>query len=273
MATTLDMLNAFQKKSIGELGANEQVLYMRLLMIWNELRRPDIFKVANSQLIRETGIRNRNALVSAKRRLVEKGYIQTVNFKTAMTRFRLVDISVDNTVDNSTSINMRQEEKPTCINTIQDKDGACINTIQDLYQIDTKLVSNPTPSYREKKSIEDDDRDTHITKIESAKKSEAVNLYIENVEPTAGGYVYEQLYDLLDTYGEEWLCEAVKATIEAGGRSVRYVTRTLENWRHYGFKADRKTRRRNGKGHQLSTLSLEDMEDEGMEALRKRGLI
>ena len=75
----IGQFRAFIKLSAGKLDPKEQLIYFRLLGIWNELRRPEWFAVSTTQLMQEVGIKKRKLVVDVKNRLVEKGFILTRN--------------------------------------------------------------------------------------------------------------------------------------------------------------------------------------------------
>ena len=89
-------LNAFGEKSIGVLNAKEQAMYLRLFLIANQLKWPEWFEVANSQLMRELGMRWKKTIINARRELEKKGFIQSVDPGHKMkTRYHLIQLYDD----------------------------------------------------------------------------------------------------------------------------------------------------------------------------------
>lgn len=86
-------LNAFGEKSIGVLNAKEQAVYLRLFLIANQLKWPEWFEVANSQLMRELGMRWKKTIIDARRELEKKGFIRSVDPGHKMkTRYHLIQL-------------------------------------------------------------------------------------------------------------------------------------------------------------------------------------
>ena len=89
-------LNAFGEKSIGVLNAKEQAMYLRLFFIANQLKWPEWFEVANSQLMRELGMRWKKTIIDARRELEKKGFIRSVDPGHKMkTRYHLIQLYDD----------------------------------------------------------------------------------------------------------------------------------------------------------------------------------
>lgn len=72
-------LNAFGVRRVGVLNAREQAMYLCLFLIANQLKWPDWFEVANSQIMREAGIKSKVTIISTRRSLEQKGFIQSVD--------------------------------------------------------------------------------------------------------------------------------------------------------------------------------------------------
>ena len=93
-------LNAFGEKSIGVLNAKEQAMYLRLFLIANQLKWPEWFEVANSQLMRELGMRWKKTIINARRELEKKGFIQSVDPGHKMkTRYHLIQCTCQQKLD------------------------------------------------------------------------------------------------------------------------------------------------------------------------------
>ncbi len=51
---------------------------------------------------------------------------------------------------------------------------------------------------------------------------------------TISPVIAEQLSDLVETFGERWVCEALKRSVVAGKRKISYVVGILKNWKSEG---------------------------------------
>ena len=84
-------MNAFIEQSAGKLGAKEQAMYLRLFGIANSLGWPEWFDVANSQLMRELGIKSEHTIIAMKRKLQVNGFILSKRTKrTSATKYKLL---------------------------------------------------------------------------------------------------------------------------------------------------------------------------------------
>lgn len=96
-------LNAFGEKSIGVLNAKEQAMYLRLFLIANQLKWPEWFEVANSQLMRELGMRWKKTIIDARRELEKKGFIRSVDPGHKMkTRYHLIQLHLSTKIGHKT---------------------------------------------------------------------------------------------------------------------------------------------------------------------------
>ena len=198
----IDMLNAFQEKSIGELGPTEQIVYLRLLMIWNGLCRPvGTFDVSNAQLKRETGIKDRKTLAKAKKILVEKGYIKTVNFTTHMVKFKMIDL------------------------TTMSK-----NDIATRGKNDQVLGEFFPPSQRFRESIS-----TTTTEHKEAPCSKAVEKYEDGIHPLSSQIEADKLMSDVEQYGEDRVVKAIERAVLRNKRSLAYIEAILRSWEANGY--------------------------------------
>ena len=223
----IQQFRAFIKKSPGLLDAKEQVVYLRLLGIWNELRRPEWVPVALKQLMRETGIGRRNTMVDIRRSLEQKGFITSRRRgMSAIREYSLIPLSLDS----EASINPIPPK-------YQDDTSKSINPIPPKYQDDTSTGINLIHIPESTKSKD------NIAAAASPDFAEAVNFFSNNIHPIAGEVEMHKLASFLDDYGKDWTLAAIEEAAESNGRSVKYIGSILERWKRDGFKSDRKGKR------------------------------
>ena len=65
---------------------------------------------------------------------------------------------------------------------------------------------------------------------------EIVDLFSNNIHPINGEVEGNKLADYLDTYGKNWVLEAIKEAALCNGRSVNYIGKILMRWEKEEFK-------------------------------------
>ena len=216
----IDMLNAFQEKSIGELGPTEQIVYLRLLMIWNGLCRPvGTFDVSNAQLKRETGIKDRKTLAKAKKILVEKGYIKTVNFTTHMVKFKMIDLTTMTKNDIATRGNIPPATR-----------GNFPQAEPTRGKNDQVLGEFFPPSQRFRESIS-----TTTTEHKEAPCSKAVEKYEDGIHPLSSQIEADKLMSDVEQYGEDRVVKAIERAVLRNKRSLAYIEAILRSWEANGY--------------------------------------
>ena len=216
----IDMLNAFQEKSIGELGPTEQIVYLRLLMIWNGLCRPvGTFDVSNAQLKRETGIKDRKTLAKAKKILVEKGYIKTVNFTTHMVKFKMIDLTTMSKNDIATRGNIPPATR-----------GNFPQAEPTRGKNDQVLGEFFPPSQRFRESIS-----TTTTEHKEAPCSKAVEKYEDGIHPLSSQIEADKLMSDVEQYGEDRVVKAIERAVLRNKRSLAYIEAILRSWEANGY--------------------------------------
>ena len=208
----IDMLNAFQEKSIGELGPTEQIVYLRLLMIWNGLCRPvGTFDVSNAQLKHETGIKHHITLIKAKKILVEKGYIKIINSMTHATKFKIMDLTTMSKNDIAT-----MSENDIVQSTMSENDN----------QLCQKMTTSQR--YRESSSS---------TTIEpnAQPRSKVVVKYEDAIHPVSSMTESEMLMNDVEQYGEDRVSKAIDRAVLRNKRSLAYIEAILRSWEANGY--------------------------------------
>lgn len=221
----IQQFRAFIRASAGVLNAREQAVYVRLLGIWNELRRPEWFAVSINQLKRELKAGSNHTIINAKRGLEERGFVQTRNDrKTGITWFKVVEIA--------------------CAKNAQDKPAYAENA-QDLCKNDTSAYAENAQELVQKMHTSQRSKDSKNTEIAAASPdfAEAVNFFSNNIHPITGEVEMQKLASFLDDYGKDWTLAAIEEAAESNGRSVKYIGSILERWKRDGFKSDRKGKR------------------------------
>jgi DnaD/phage-associated family protein len=202
-------LNAFGEKSIGVLNAKEQAVYLRLFLIANQLKWPEWFEVANSQLMRELGMRWKKTIIDARRELEKKGFIRSVDPGHKMkTRYHLIQLYDDSSKGSKNEPITEPRVRKT--NPMGSKNEPYINSIN------SKHISSTTASQEET-------------------FRQVVEVYEKSIRPVPSPADLERLSDCLDHYGKDALLKAIDRADYRGRRSMGYIEGILKSWEQNGY--------------------------------------
>lgn len=225
-------LNAFGEKSIGVLNAKEQAVYLRLFLIANQLKWPEWFEVANSQLMREMGMRWKKTIIDARRELEKKGFIRSIDPGHKMkTRYHLIQLYDDSS-------------KGTKNEPMDDDKGSKNEPITE----PRVRKSNPMGSKNEPITpTKGSKNEPYINNINSKHISsttapppdenfrQVVEVYEKSIRPVPSPADLERLSDCLDHYGKDALLKAIDRADYRGRRSMGYIEGILKSWEQNGY--------------------------------------
>ena len=225
-------LNAFGEKSIGVLNAKEQAMYLRLFLIANQLKWPEWFEVANSQLMRELGMRWKKTIINARRELEKKGFIQSVDPGHKMkTRYHLIQLYDD-------------ASKGTKNEPMDDDKGSKNEPITEprVRKSNPKGSKNepitPTKGSKNEPYI-NSINSKHISSTTAPPQDEnfhqVVEVYEKSIRPVPSPADLERLSDCLDHYGKDALLKAIDRADYRGRRSMGYIEGILQSWEQNGY--------------------------------------
>lgn len=225
-------LNAFGVRRVGVLNAREQAMYLSLFLIANQLKWPDWFEVANSQIMREAGIKSKVTIISTRRSLEEKGFIQSIDpgHKKKM-RYHLPKLYGDDA--------MGLKNEP-----IELPKGTKNEPIADA------RVQNLNPKGTKNEPIEGSKgtnfepyinsiNSKHISSTTAPPQDEnfrqVVEVYEKSIRPVPSPADLERLSDCLDHYGKDALLKAIDRADYRGRRSMGYIEGILQSWEQNGY--------------------------------------
>ena len=225
-------LNAFGEKSIGVLNAKEQAMYLRLFLIANQLKWPEWFEVANSQLMRELGMRWKKTIIDARRELEKKGFIRSVDPGHKMkTRYHLIQLYDD-------------ASKGTKNEPMDDDKGSKNEPITEprVRKSNPKGSKNepitPTKGSKNEPYI-NSINSKHISSTTAPPQDEnfrqVVEVYEKSIRPVPSPADLERLSDCLDHYGKNALLKAIDRADYRGRRSMGYIEGILKSWEQNGY--------------------------------------
>ena len=225
-------LNAFGVRRVGVLNAREQAMYLCLFLIANQLKWPDWFEVANSQIMREAGIKSKVTIISTRRSLEEKGFIQSIDpgHKKKM-RYHLPKLYGDD------AKGLKNEP-------IEPSKGTKNEPIDDA------RVQNLNPKGTKNEPIEGSKgtkfepyinsiNSKHISSTTAPPQDEnfrhVVEVYEKSIRPVPRPADLERLSDCLDHYGKDALLKAIDRADYRGRRSMGYMEGILKSWEQNGY--------------------------------------
>lgn len=225
-------LNAFGEKSIGVLNAKEQAMYLRLFLIANQLKWPEWFEVANSQLMRELGMRWKKTIIDARRELEKKGFIRSVDPGHKMkTRYHLIQLYDD-------------ASKGTKNEPMDDDKGSKNEPITEprVRKSNPKGSKNepitPTKGSKNEPYI-NSINSKHISSTTAPPQDEnfrqVVEVYEKSIRPVPSPVDLERLSDCLDHYGKAALLKAIDRADYRARRSMGYIEGILKSWEQNGY--------------------------------------
>ena len=225
-------LNAFGVRRVGVLNAREQAMYLCLFLIANQLKWPDWFEVANSQIMREAGIKSKVTIISTRRSLEEKGFIQSIDpgHKKKM-RYHLPKLYGDD------AKGLKNEP-------IEPSKGTKNEPIDDA------RVQNLNPKGTKNEPIEGSKgtnfepyinsiNSKHISSTTASPQDEnfrqVVEVYEKSIRPVPSPADLERLSDCLDHYGKDALLKAIDRADYRGRRSMGDIEGILKSWEQNGY--------------------------------------
>lgn len=225
-------LNAFGVRRVGVLNAREQAMYLCLFLIANQLKWPDWFEVANSQIMREAGIKSKVTIISTRRSLEEKGFIQSIDpgHKKKM-RYHLPKLYGDD------AKGLKNEPiEPSKGTKNEPIEGA---RVQNLNPKGTKNEPIEMSKGTKFEPYINSINSKHISSTTAPPPDETyrhvVEVYEKSIRPVPSPADLERLSDCLDHYGKDALLKAIDRADYRGRRSMGYIEGILKSWEQNGY--------------------------------------
>lgn len=226
----IQQFRAFIKLSAGRLDAKEQAVYLRLLGVWNELRRPEWFAVSRSQLMKELEIKHAHTITLVKNALVSKGFIEAQrNGKMGTMMYKLVPLA-------RSKNDLRESNNDLVKGATRSKN--------DLEQVKKRPTARSKIDHIPESTKNKDYIAAAATRAcardGGQNLSEVVQAFSNNIHPVTGEIELGKLTSFLDDFGKNWTLAAITEAAENNGRSVRYIEAILERWKRDGFQVGRR---------------------------------
>ncbi|GAW29382.1 DnaD domain-containing protein [Carboxydocella sp. ULO1] len=233
-----------QFNAIGGMAEVGQPGFCLLMALWqksNELNWAHQFTMTNAELLYKAGFNTVKNLIDVRNKLCQLGYfryIKPTNRKKAGTyilNFNLLDL-----LNYSPKVNSQVNNE--------------VNTIHYLPQVN-RMVNSEVNSQVNSEVNSQVNSEVNINKLNKTKLNQTNDDEDDNkagdskpAPASAAGSCFrlfegefgrplspleaEQIADLVDTYTEDLVREALRRAIAQGKRNIRYIQRILENWRN-----------------------------------------
>lgn len=189
------------------LEASTQTLWFHLMAIANKSGWPEWFTVANPLLQAKVGV-SENTLIKHRNFLAQRGRIEYRSMgKQKAGKYRIISFTSDITSNfeakREVKCEAKYEVKPAVNHEVK---GSALFKLNETKENNSNSVDNPNP----------------------------FRLFESEGFGTISGIIREKLGDLIDDYGERWVCEAMKSSVFSGKRSLTYVNGILQRWKADG---------------------------------------
>ncbi len=136
-------------------------------------------------------------------------------------------------------------------------------------------ISNQNADISKQSKVEESrgkERKVDVVKDPATTPYEAFRIYANNIHPISSEIEKDRLLDLIDHYGDEWVCKAIERAVMRNKRNLGYIIGILRRWDSEGYD-DEKTfkpqhshpsQQKNGKQQAISDVMdlLEEYEQE-----------
>lgn len=204
-------LNAFRNwLLLNELSTSAIALWYTLMAINNMTGWQEWFTVPNSTLQQLTNL-SKQGLDNARNQLKNKGLIDYQKGKKGQAgKYKM--ISLVNSVDQSVYQSVYQSVDQSYD---QSSDQSCDQSDDKHLTINKhKLKQNKTTS----------------------NNTDPFRLFESEGFGTISSFIADNIQDMIDTYGEVWVCEAMREAVLQGKRKLSYVRGILKSWASDGMK-------------------------------------
>lgn len=209
-----------------DFASREYACILYLLRMTYGFNRKDA-KLSNSDFAKATHL-DRTAIIKTLRRLVERNVIikgEGDPYHAATWSFNKYVEQWDTQASVKTTTSQNDTRSSVKTTTSQNETSSRFDTSTSP-QNDTTSSVETTTSYISAKDIKDNYKD-------SSSKEEAAAVFAcwkDNMPGTLSAILADDLGDLIDTYGGDTVIRAITEAVRSNGRSIKYVSKILENW-------------------------------------------
>lgn len=183
---------------------------------------------------------SKDAVTTGLKELEKHGYLVRNRVRDAKGRLKGTDYTLYEKPQTPMTV-FPAQEKPTEENPAQEKPS----------QTNTNYINNKYINTAAERACAREEETAAVIKT-----------FSDNVHPISGEIERDKLIDLLERYGADWVCSAIKEAVECNGRNLRYIERILQAWEKRGQKGGGKHGGHKGKGGTSETAEQTAWDDE-----------
>ena len=216
-----------------KLKGNELLIYAVIYSFSRNDNGNGVFNASTAYLCEWTNS-SRQSIIDCLNSLLNKKFIIKIEDNSRKKKpnvYKINENIFDKTCKESLQEHVKKVDK-TCKESLQEHvkkvDKTCKESLHNNNIINTKYnTTNNIAAAKEKlqRFLDDDFK-------------EIVDLFSNNIHPINGEVEGNKLADYLDSYGKNWVLEAIKEAALCNGRSVNYIGKILMRWEKEGFKND-----------------------------------
>ena len=198
-----------------KLKGNELLIYAVIYSFSRNDNGNGVFNASTAYLCEWTNS-SRQSIIDCLNSLLNKKFIIKIEDNSRKKKPNVYKIN-ENIFDKTCKESLQEHVKKV--------DKTCKESLHNNNIINTKYnTTNNIAAAKEKLRFLDDDF------------KEIVDLFSNNIHPINGEVEGNKLADYLDSYGKNWVIEAIKEAALCNGRSVNYIGKILMRWEKEGFK-------------------------------------
>lgn len=112
------------------------------------------------------------------------------------------------------------------------------------------VVDNRQRKVKESKGKERKGKNDVVRDPAPPPQYEAFRIYANNIHPVSSEIEKDRLLDLIDHYGDEWVCKAIERAVMRNKRNLGYIIGILRRWETEGYDDDTAYNSRNPQHNQ-----------------------
>jgi DnaD/phage-associated family protein len=249
--TLIELMQEWEQVSQG-LDVYSQVTFIRLALIWNRLRRPEWFLVSRAELLRATGIRSKDTIDKARKKLEEKGFIESIaGGRGKLRKYRLTlqpsKLSDSLLEEESRLPHSHLEEERRLSHSLGRLSHSHLEEERRLSHSHQKATTQPPEGYHIAISQRERDTEENLSEEVVAEKDErsttpttevnkeVLNFYQNNIRPICSSFELERLGQDAEMYGNDAVIKAIERAVLRGRRNLGYIEGILRRWQADGY--------------------------------------
>lgn len=110
-----------------------------------------------------------------------------------------------------------------------------VSVYKNAVSVDKNPVNVVNNQQRKVKESRVKERKVDVVKDAPTAPYEAFRIYANNIHPVSSEIEKDRLLDLIDHYGDEWVCKAIERAVMRNKRNLGYIIGILRRWDSEGY--------------------------------------